>query len=133
VLERAPATALVACALIAAAGCGGDDRKEVEQTVREFVVALNERDADKFCEELVTRDFLEKQTLAGDNAQADCKTQLKQIKGLRVKLVRIGSVRVDEDRARVKAVLLVQSQETDQLYRLRKEDGDWRIAAGSGG
>ena len=130
------ATALLACALLALAACGGgsSDRDDVEQTLRDFVTALNKRDADRFCDDLVTREFIEKQTFAkGAKALADCKRQLRQVKDLKVKLVRISSLSVKGDRARVKAVLSVQSQEGDQLYRLKKEDGGWRIASGSGG
>jgi ketosteroid isomerase-like protein len=130
------ATALLACALLALAACGSgsSDRDDVEQTLRDFVTALNKRDADRFCDDLVTREFIEKQTFAkGAKALADCKRQLRQVKDLKVKLVRISSLSVKGDRARVKVVLSVQSQEGDQLYRLKKEDGGWRIASGSGG
>jgi ketosteroid isomerase-like protein len=125
---------LVACAL-AAAGCGGrDDREQVDETLRAFVSAVNARDGQRFCEDLVTRDFVEKQTFTkGDKALSDCKRQLSQVKGLKVRLVEIESVRVDGDRARARAVLSVQGQEQDQVYRLRKDDGSWRIAAGAGG
>ena len=130
-----PASTLLAFALLAAAGCGGgNDREDIDRTLREFVTALNERDGDKFCDELVTREFLEKQTFAkGDRARADCKRQLGQIRDLKVKLVRIASLKVEEDRARVKAVLSVQNQEQDQIYSMKKEDGGWRIASGAGG
>jgi hypothetical protein len=50
-----------------------------------------------------------------------------------VRLVEVETVRVDGNRARGRAVLSVQGQEQDQVYRLRKEDGGWRIAAGAGG
>ena len=46
------------CVLALLAGCGGDDKKDAEQTVRDFVTALRERDADTFCEDLVTDEFL---------------------------------------------------------------------------
>jgi ketosteroid isomerase-like protein len=125
---------LVACGLVAAGCGGGDDREDVNRALREFVAALNARDGEKFCEELVTKDFVEKQTFAkGDKALADCKRQLSQVRGLEVKLVEVESLRVDGDRARARAVLAVQGQEQDQVYRLRKEDGGWRIAAGAGG
>jgi hypothetical protein len=126
--------ALVAFTLLAAAGCGGDDEKEAAETVREFVAALNARDADKFCNDLITQDYLERQTFAeSEDVSEECERQFKLIKGLKVELVRIASTRVDGDRARVKAVLSSQSQEYDQLYRLKHEDGDWRIDSGSGG
>jgi hypothetical protein len=131
---RRACLSLVACGLVAAGCGGGNDREDVNRTLREFVAALNARDGERFCEELVTRDFVEKQTFAeGDKALSDCKRQLSQVKGLEVKLVEVESVRIDGDRARARAVLAVQGQEQDQVYRLRKEDGGWRIAAGAGG
>ena len=102
--------------------------------MREFVTALNAQDAKKFCDELVTQEFLERQTFAkGDRAHDECKRLLGQIRGLKLKLVRVASVKVDDDRARVKAVLSFQGKDQDQLYRLQKEGGDWRFASGSGG
>lgn len=128
------ATALLACALIAATGCGASEEDQVKQTMRDLVTALNKRDADKFCDDIVTQEFIEKQTFAkGERARADCKRQLKQVKDLKVKLVRVSSLKVDGDTASVKAVLETQGQSRDQLYRLRKEDGGWRIASGAGG
>ena len=47
--------------------------------------------------------------------------------------VRVSSLKVDGDHATAKAVVRTQSQEDDQLYGLRKENGDWRIASGRGG
>jgi ketosteroid isomerase-like protein len=131
---RRACLSLVACTLVAAGCGGGNDREDIDETLSAFVKALNTRDGDTFCEELVTKEFVEKQTFAkGDKAIAACKKELAQVKGLTVKLVKVSSVKVDGDTARVRAVLSVQSQEQDQVYRLRKEDGDWRIASGAGG
>ena len=127
-------TAVLACALLGAAGCGGDDREDVRQTIRDFVTALNTRDADKFCDEIVTQEFVEKQTFAeGDKARADCKRLFKAVKNLKVRLVRTSNLKVDGDRATVRAVLESQGRRSDQRYSLRKEDGGWRIASGTGG
>ena len=41
--------------------CGGDDGKDVQQTVRDFVSATNDRDGDRLCDDLVTQDYLEKE------------------------------------------------------------------------
>ena len=46
------------CMLALLAGCGGDDNKDAEQTVRDFVTALRERDLGTFYEDLVTDEFL---------------------------------------------------------------------------
>jgi hypothetical protein len=45
-----------------------------------------------------------------------------------VKLVKIGKAKVDGDEASVRAVIVRQGQRIDQVYRLKKEDGDWKLA-----
>ena len=120
----------VICVLLAISGCGGgDDRKEAEQTVRDFVQATRTRDADKFCDELVTREFLE-QTIGatGDKATESCKREFRNLSGLRVKLVRIVRTRVDGDAGTVTAVLDRQGERIRQELRVKKEDGDWKLA-----
>ena len=119
------------CLLVAVSGCGGggDDKKEAEQTVRDFVQATRERDADQFCDELVTQEFLE-QTIGatGDKAKESCKREFSNLRGLRVTLVRIVKTEVDGDKATVTAVLDRQGQTIKETLRLKKEDGDWKLA-----
>jgi len=119
------------CALALVAGCGGgDDEADAEQTVRDFVTATRERDADGFCEELVTREFLEQSTGAtGNQASESCKREFRALPNLRVRLVEIRRTEVDGDVARVTAVLERQGQRQEQTLRLVKEDGDWKIGA----
>jgi ketosteroid isomerase-like protein len=118
------------CAIALLAGCGGgDDKKDADQTVRDFVTATRERDADAFCDELVTREFLEQAIGAtGDQASESCKREFRSLSGLRVRLVRIVKTEVDGDTARVTAVLERQGQRLKQTLRLKKEDGDWKLA-----
>ena len=123
----------IACALallLTLAACGGgDDSEDAEQTVRDFVTATKERDADAFCDELVTREFLEQAIGAtGDQAVEACKREFKSLTGLRVDLRRIVRTEVDGDTARVTAVLARQGQPLRQTFRLKKEDGDWKLA-----
>jgi ketosteroid isomerase-like protein len=119
------------CLLALLAGCGGDDKKDAEQTVRDFVEAVNERDADAYCDELITEEFREKSTFAtGDEASESCKEQLKAIKGLRIELVRIVSTKVDGDKATVIAVLRRPGGEIRQRLQLEKDGGDWKLAGG---
>jgi hypothetical protein len=123
--------AALACLVAVLAGCGGgsDEAEEAEQTVRDFVIATRERDADAFCDELVTREFLEQATGAtGDNASGSCKREFRALAGLRVRLMRIVKSEVNGDRARVTAVLERQGQRQTQTLRLKKEDGDWKLA-----
>ena len=118
------------CVLALVAGCGGDDKKDAEQTVRDFVTALRERDADTFCDDLVTKDFLgEFSGATGDKAKESCKRELKNVTGLQdVKLVKIQSTKVDGEEATVTAVLQRQGLRQRQVYRLKKEDGDWKLS-----
>jgi hypothetical protein len=118
------------CVLALLAGCGGDDKKDAEQTVEDFVTALRERDADTFCDDLVTEDFLGQFSGAtGDQAKESCKRELKSVTGLEdVKLVKIQSTKVHGEEAVVTAVIQRQGQRQKQVYRLKKEDGDWKLS-----
>ena len=129
------ATLVLAGAVAVLGACGGgDDREQVEQTVREFVEATRQGDSEAFCEELVTREFLEQSTgVTGDNATESCRRQFSRLRKVRVELVRIGKTEVDGDSAEVRAVLRTQGQVQDQVLRLEKQDGDWRLTGNPGG
>ena len=119
------------CLLALVAGCGGDDKKDAEQTVRDFVKAVNERDADAYCDDLITEEFREKSTFAtGDQASESCKRTFKAIKGLHIELVRIVKTEVDGDKATVVAVLRRPGGQIRQRLQLEKDDGDWKLAGG---
>jgi Domain of unknown function (DUF4878) len=129
-----PALLATVALVLAACGGGGDDKDEAEQTVRDFVKATNDRDTETFCGELASQEFLEQSTGAkGDQAQEECRRQLEAIQGLEVELVRIRETKIDGDRATVTAVIESQGAPTPQTLRLVKEDGDWKLAGGSGG
>jgi ketosteroid isomerase-like protein len=119
------------CLLALVAGCGGDDKKDAEQTVRDFVKAVNDRDADAYCDDLITEEFREKSTFAtGDQASESCKRTFKAIKGLHIELVRIVKTEVDGDKATVVAVLRRPGGQIRQRLQLEKDDGDWKLAGG---
>jgi hypothetical protein len=122
-------TALI-CLIALVAGCGGDDEKDAEQTVRDFVTALRERDADTFCDDLVTEEFLGQFSGAtGDKAKESCKRELESLTGLeKVRLVKVDSTKVDGEEAAVTAVIVRQGHRLKQVYRLKKEDGDWKLS-----
>jgi Domain of unknown function (DUF4878) len=129
VRRRVPALLLAALAL---ASCGGNDKKGAERTVREFVKATSERDANKYCE-LLTQAFLEETTLAtGPRARDACKREFKALTGVSIRLMDIRKTDVHDDHARVVALLETRGQSHSQVLRLRKEGGDWRIAGASG-
>jgi hypothetical protein len=126
-------TALVALCLLGSSACGKSDEEKVDTTVREFVTATNNRDTKKFCDEVVSQQFLENATGAnGDQAKEACRRQLKSSK-LRLRLVKISSTKVNGDKATVRAVITTQGQTIQQLLRLTKEDGDWKLAGGAAG
>jgi predicted lipid-binding transport protein (Tim44 family) len=128
VSRRSPAPAVAATLLLLA--CGADDREGVRMAVRDFVRATDRRDADAFCD-LVTRDYLERSTgSSGDRARRGCRRQLRAVAGVRLRLVRIGAVELDGDRARATAVLSTQGSREIRRFRLAREDGDWRVAGG---
>lgn len=122
------------CVLAVLAGCGGDDRKAAEQAVRDFVEAVNEGDADRYCEELTTAEFVKESTFTNDEdrARAACKREFRAIRALRIELVRIVSTRVEGDTATVRAVIASQSRRLRQALRLEKEGGDWKLAGAAG-
>ena len=123
--------AALTCLVALLAACGGDDQKDAEQTVRDFVTAVNERDADAYCDDLITEEFREKSTFAtGDQATESCKRQLKAIKGLHIELVRIVSTEVDGDKATVVAVLRRPGGQIRQRLQLEKDGGDWKLSGG---
>src|SRR5919197_3731398 len=109
-MARRLTVVLLAALWLAACG-GGNDKQEAEQTVRDFVTATNERDADKLCDDLLSKDFIEQTTGAtGDKAISTCKQQLKLLRPTRRRLVRIVSTKVEDDKASVKTILETQNQ-----------------------
>lgn len=122
--------AVLICLVALLVGCGGDDKKDADQTVRDFVTALQKRDADTFCDKLVTEEFLGQFSGAtGDKAKESCKRELNSLTSLeKVKLVKVESTKVSGDDAAVTAVIERQGQRLKQVYRLKKEDGDWKLS-----
>jgi predicted lipid-binding transport protein (Tim44 family) len=131
-VSRRPAALAATLLLLAlAAACGGDDQKEVRRAVRDFVRATDRQDAAAFCA-LVTREYIEQSTGAsGDRAERACRQQLRAVRGLSLRLVRIGRVEVDGDHARATAVLDTQGERQVRRFLLEREDGDWRLAGGA--
>ena len=115
------------------AACGGsDDEADAQQTVRDFVEATNERDGERLCSELVTREFKEQATGAtGDRVDRICERQLELTKGLRLDLLAVGTTNIDGERATVRTRLDIDGVTAPRIFALEKEDGSWKLASGS--
>jgi hypothetical protein len=125
--------ALVLALAVALGACGGgDDAKDAQQAVRDFVEATNAHDGDRLCEDLLSQDYLEKYTGAtGDRADDACKQQLSLITGLRLRLVSINDTKVGDDTATVRVTIAMRGERTPRVFRLVKQDGDWKLDSGS--
>jgi len=125
--------ALVLALAVALGACGGgDDSKDAQQAVRDFVEATNDQDGDRLCDKLLSQDYLEKYTGAtGDRADDACKQQLDLITGLKLRLVSIDSTKVDGDEATVKVTIALSGERSPRVFRLVKQDGDWKLDSGS--
>jgi multidrug efflux pump subunit AcrA (membrane-fusion protein) len=114
------------------AGCGGgDDEGDAKATVTQFFTAIHKQDTSKLCDDLLTKDFIEESTGAtGDRAGQECRSQFKSLRATNVKLVKVSKVKIDGDDATVTATVEAQGQSRPQVFRLKKEDGAWRLAGG---
>jgi hypothetical protein len=114
---------------IALAGCGGGepDKGDAERVIRDFAKAVSDSDGEKFCKDLVTREYLEQTTGAtGDNAVSQCVKQIDAQRGS-LKILKIDKTEIDGDRATVTAQVDNQGQEVPQVFRLEKQDGEFRL------
>ena len=117
-------------ALIAGCGGGDDDKGDAEGVIRDFAKAVSESDGKTFCNELVTRDYLEKTVGAtGDNAIKQCEKQIDSLKQERFKVVKFGKTRIDGDRATVTARIETQGRTVPQVFHLEKQDGEFRLTS----
>ena len=72
------------------AACGGANESDVEDAIRGWAKAANERDTEAFCNDYVTQEFAERVSGAtGDNAREQCETLLKATqRGLEIEIRR---------------------------------------------
>ena len=64
---------MLALAVALGACGGGDDSKDAQRAVRDFVQATNDRDGDRLCGRLLSQEYMEKATGAsGGQAEDAC-------------------------------------------------------------
>jgi ketosteroid isomerase-like protein len=115
--------------VMALSACGGgSDESQAKDTVKQFFTALQKRDAAKLCDHLLSKDFIKETTLGTDDPKQECRRQFKQLKTPGFRLVRVGNVKVNGDNATVAAVIERDNQPQPQVFRLKREDGSWRLA-----
>lgn len=123
-------------ATAALAACGGEDPADVEEVIRGWAKASNDRDAKAFCNDYITLDFAERVTGAsGENAREQCEKLFEVTQpGLEIKIIEVSKVEIDGNQA----TALVRRQTTgsgpsDQIFKLRQEEGEFRIASSGEG
>ena len=130
-MKRLRNPGLAACvAVLGLAACGGgSDKEDAEGVVRGIAEATNDSDGEKFCD-LVTEQFLEQSTGAkGDKAKDACKKQIDSLKNTPLKVNKITKTEVKGDTATVTAELESRGQKRPQVFNLKKEDGEFKLAS----
>jgi hypothetical protein len=125
--------ALALILLVSACGGQEDPAKQAQGVVKDFAKAVNDRDGKTFCHDLVTRSYLEQITLAkGKSAESQCERQIDTLRlQQKYKVVKFDKTKIDGDKATVTAVLQVERLRRPQVFRLRKEDGKFRLTSGA--
>ena len=119
-----------ALTILALGACGGgSDKENAEKAVRDIASATSDSDGEKFCG-LVTDEFLEQTTGAkGDKAKDACKKHIDSLKDAVLKVNKITKTEVNGDNASVTAELESSGQKRPQVFKLKKEDGDYKLAS----
>ena len=119
--------------LLIVAGCGGggdDDRADVERVLKNFAKAVTESDGKTFCNDLITRDYLEKTVGAtGNNAVKQCEQQITQLKQGSFTIAKFDKVEIKDGKATVTAQVKTGGRTSPQVFRLEKQDGDFRLTS----
>jgi hypothetical protein len=123
-------TTAIACALtlvLAAAGCGRSDERDVRDTLDAFAEATARKDYQRLCDELFSARLVEevRQTVP-------CEVALRNssLDDARDPKLTVRSVKVDGERATAQVATSAANQRPSQdTVQLVKESGEWRIQA----
>ena len=127
----APAPRTLFAALLAAAAlltaCGTDDEAAVRETLERYAEAVESKDYQTICDELLAQDLLENLK----RIQAPCETAIQGgLRDVDRPTITIRSVKVDGDSASAVARSDAANQDpSDDTIRLVKEDDGWKVVA----
>ena len=114
------------CAAALAAGCGGDDERDVRETLRQYVAALQQRDYQTLCDDVLSEKLVEN---LRQITTSPCETALKAVlDDVERPSIEIRSVKIDGDTASAVARTDAANEEpSEDTIRLAKEDGRWKV------
>lgn len=126
-LSTKTAPALLACAALVA--CGSSDEDQVKDAVESFAKAVEDKDADAFCDTVTSKQLGGGKDL--DKAVERCKKEVddKQFDSIgKVTDVKVTDVKVDGKTATAQVSATVKGKkEEPEKTTFRKIDGDWKI------
>ena len=127
---RAAALLLLLGLVFSACGGGGNDEGDVKKVIKDFAKAVTESDGKRFCNDLVTREYLEKTVGAtGDNAVEQCEKQIDSLQQGSFTIAKFDKVEIKDDKATVRAQVKSGGRTSPQVFRLEKQDGDFRLTS----
>lgn len=123
---RATATALaLALSLLALPACGRSDEDEVRDSVEAFGQATARKDYQALCDEILSRELVDKLKMAGLPCEQALQVALEQVRQPRVQIQQV-TVTGDQARALVRTTAAGQEGSTDAIA-LVKESRGWRV------
>ena len=106
----------------------GSARDQVEQTVREFVDAMNAADGDRACPLLTNNgEGVLAGVLPSDQADLDCKEMIKRVGGRWIDLPRYRITKIKPAGQRATAQVSSRKPRYESDVLLVVADGDWKI------
>lgn len=127
------AVSIVACAAVALAGCGSgpSEESQVRKALTEFGQAVERRDYDRLCADLLATELLTKIHNVGLPCSIALRRGLGSVKDPKLKILKIRLRTKDLALAEVLTTASNQQPSTD-TFRLRKEKRKWKVGSLSG-
>jgi hypothetical protein len=127
------AVSILACAVVALAGCGSgpSEESQVRKALTDFSQAVQRRDYDRLCADLLATELLTKIRNVGLPCSVALRQGLGSVKDPKLKILKI---RIRSSDLALAEVLTTASnqQASRDTFRLRKEKGKWKVGSLSG-